>query len=73
MPTTYFDGARTWDVSDSLACRVINTREWICPICDIPVGMFDLLTGTGFLSRICGDSANGYEAYHKACCVEDLS
>lgn len=38
-----------------------------CFVCGDLVDMCAL--GTYDVSRIAGDSANGYEAYHKACCA----
>jgi hypothetical protein len=64
----WVDGAgRAWPLDHHMVCRVNRTYKWICDICDVPVTMFDVVTEAACLPRIGGDSANGYEAYHKEC------
>lgn len=66
--TIWLDGAgRAWKLSEHMTTRIRRTRRWVCELCDVPVTMFDIVTGTASLPRIDGDSANGYEAFHTAC------
>ena len=50
--------------------RRVEHRVYIrsCFVCQRPVAVSDLESGIAGLSRIGGNSENGYELYHTACC-----
>lgn len=49
---------------------MVKERIYIrsCFVCKQTVAESDFLSGTAGLSRIDGNSENGYELYHTACC-----
>jgi hypothetical protein len=40
---------------------------WLCPACNAPVSEQEIEDNEAYVSRIGGDSANGYEPIHNAC------
>jgi hypothetical protein len=47
--------------------RLGSDIDWWCDLCGHPVTGYDYVSNDAHISRIGGDSANGYEAYHESC------
>jgi hypothetical protein len=49
--------------------QILSTKSWTCSVCGIRPDDVDDWTDDIVRSRIGGDSANGYELFHRACLV----
>ena len=50
--------------------RPNQIRTTVCPLCDTLVDALDAERDNVVLSRVDGDSANGYEVFHRDCLVD---